>query len=620
MRRFSVANLSFRLNLLVLIAILPAIGLVFYAYRHERQLQKAYVQNQALLLTQVVKSQEEQLIEGARQLLIALAQSPQVRDSNPASCNAFFSDLLKQYPLYATLGVAEQDGDVFCSAVPRLGVDISDRPWLQRTVEQRDFAVGDYQIGRISRKPVIVFGYPVLDSSEQVQSVVFASLDLTWLNQLVERVQLPEGAAVILVDRNGTVLAHQPDPKAWVGKTIPNAAVVKTILSQGEGVAEIADDMDGMPRFYAFTQLRNLPDANVYLGVGIPEVGLFGEADRALLLNLIGLGLFAVATKIVVVSFGGDWLILRWVRQLTKVSQQLAAGNLSARVGLPDGPGELSQLARSFDEMADSLERQMTERQQAEAEVRQLNSNLEQRVQQRTAQLEAANNELDAFSYSVSHDLRTPLRHINGFVDALARHLHSSQAIADAQVAHYIAVIQCSSQKMGQMIESLLTLSQLGRQQLVTRPVNLRQLVDRAIAFVSDNTASAADSSVEFTVGHLPTVMGDATLLQQVFTNLIDNAVKFSRGCQPAKIAIGALPDGTIFVKDNGVGFHPEYSERLFEVFQRLHSEQEFPGTGIGLTIVQRIIQRHGGVIWAESQPNQGATFYLRLEQVVTAS
>ena len=241
-----------------------------------------------------------------------------------------------------------------------------------------------------------------------------------------------------------------------------------------------------------------------------------------------------------------------------------------------------------------------------------------QALSERTEQLEAANQELESFSYSVSHDLRAPLRHISGFVNALKQRLESTEVLIDPKIVHYIEVIDDSSQKMSLLIDGLLDLSRVGRTELIQIPIDLARLVQTAIKLTKPQTVAAlthTPDSVEFAVGDLPAVMGDPTLLQQVFSNLIDNAVKFSRGRNPATIVIDALPDGTIFVKDNGVGFKMEYADRLFGAFQRLHSQREFEGTGIGLAIVGRIIHRHGGTIWATSVPSQGATFYFKLSK-----
>ncbi len=232
----------------------------------------------------------------------------------------------------------------------------------------------------------------------------------------------------------------------------------------------------------------------------------------------------------------------------------------------------------------------------------------EQKIQQTALQLEATNRELESFSYSVSHDLRAPLRHIHGFINALEQRLHNHAALSDPKVTHYLQVIENSSQKMAQLIDGLLTLSRIGRKPMDYQPVRLRELVDEAIALVHNQPETMAP--VEFAIGPLPTVQGDATLLQQVLSNLISNAVKFSRHQPTPCIEIGSLPEGAIFIKDNGVGFQMEYADKLFGAFQRLHAQNAFEGTGIGLTIVQRIIHRHGGTIWAESQPNQGAIFY----------
>ena len=237
-----------------------------------------------------------------------------------------------------------------------------------------------------------------------------------------------------------------------------------------------------------------------------------------------------------------------------------------------------------------------------------------QLLEAQARQLEATNQELQAFSYSVSHDLRAPLRHVNGFVVALKQRLAATAAASnDPKINHYLEVIENSSHKMGLLIDGLLTLSRVGRREMTLRPVPLRPVVEQAIALIQDLPENDRDR-VQITVDGLPTVDGDATLLEQVFSNLIGNAVKFSRDRTPAVIQIGQrAADGAMFVRDNGVGFDMTYADKLFSPFQRLHKPEEFEGTGIGLAIVNRVIHRHGGRIWAESVVGQGTTFYFTL-------
>ena len=226
-------------------------------------------------------------------------------------------------------------------------------------------------------------------------------------------------------------------------------------------------------------------------------------------------------------------------------------------------------------------------------------------------QLANTNRELESFSYSVSHDLRAPLRHMNGFVNALQQRLKTHEALSDPKVDHYLQVIEKSSQKMGHLIDGLLTLSRYGRRPLESNQISIRDLVDEAIEII--RTDPSHNPLVKFAIGNLPTTVGDRILLQQVFQNLIGNAVKFSRNQPQPYIKIDSLPDQTIRISDNGVGFQMEYADKLFGAFQRLHNDKEFEGTGIGLAIVQRIVQRHGGSIWAEGYPDQGATFFIKL-------
>jgi light-regulated signal transduction histidine kinase (bacteriophytochrome) len=268
---------------------------------------------------------------------------------------------------------------------------------------------------------------------------------------------------------------------------------------------------------------------------------------------------------------------------------------------LPDEPDQAAIMVVAID---------TTERVAAREQIERLNADLEDRVRRRTAELEITVRELEAFSYSVSHDLRAPLRHIDGFADLLRQ---SAGNQLDAASREYLNIVTESAREMGKLIEALLSFSRLARAHLGGTPVKLRQLLD---GILHDLRYELEGRQIQWTLGDLPEVYGDSTLLRQVLFNLLSNSIKYTRPRAVAKIEVGATHNPTehiIFVKDNGVGFDMEFASKLFGVFQRLHPSADFEGIGIGLANVRRIVQRHGGRTWAEAAPDQGATFYFSL-------
>jgi signal transduction histidine kinase len=270
------------------------------------------------------------------------------------------------------------------------------------------------------------------------------------------------------------------------------------------------------------------------------------------------------------------------------------------------GPDEVGRLIRAFNDMLSKIQQDGTDLQRAHDE-------LEQRVEERTAQLSAANKELEAFSYSVSHDLRAPVRHINGFAELL---LKNTNVQMDTGAIRYLKLLTDSAKKMGALIDDLLSFSRMGRTELLNTTLHLRDIVQDVLGELKPQIQ---DRDVEWNIHALPIVHGDPAMIRIVFMNLISNALKYSRLKKKAMIEIGAFEgpreEKVIFIRDNGAGFDMKYAGKLFGVFQRLHSSDEFEGTGIGLATVRRIIQRHGGRTWAEGIVDEGAAFYFTFQK-----
>ena len=283
---------------------------------------------------------------------------------------------------------------------------------------------------------------------------------------------------------------------------------------------------------------------------------------------------------------------------------------------LRDGKTTWLMLSETLTELGgetviDGLLQDITERKSNEAAIQQLNQTLERRVLQRTAQLEATNKELETFAYSVSHDLRSPIRQVHSFAELLQQSLPFMNL--SEEISNYLEMILKLTKRAGKMIDDLLEFSSTGRFEMLYSTINMNGLVEEIKQQIISQTQ---DRRIIWDIASLPTIKGDRTLIRIVWQNLIENAVKYTANKDIAEINIGSITNSseiTFFIKDNGVGFDMRYVEKIFGIFQRLHTLEEFEGTGIGLANVQRIIHRHQGRIWAESAVDEGTKFYFSL-------
>jgi serine phosphatase RsbU (regulator of sigma subunit) len=360
-------SLRLRLLALVVLVLLPWLALVLYTQADERRAAIADVNRDEMRLIRIVTSNQAAEIEGARQLLTAIARLPQLRSKETTACSAFLAEMRAASPMYLNLALAEPDGHLSCSAIALQSVvNVADRMYFRRVMETRRFAVGEYQIGRVTLLPSINYAYPILGAGDEVQAVVIAAQSLNWLTVALAKVEFPPGAVLMVTDRNGTVLARLPDTGDVIGRTLPEAEVLAALSRQKEGGVFEADDAQGERRLWAHAPL--IAGLDLHAIIGVPKSVAFADINRRLVRNLVALGLVTILA-LAAAWFGGKF-ILRQVDALLAATQKLAAGNLGVRAPVLGDRSELELLARAFNDMSTTLETRDRELRIAEDKTR----------------------------------------------------------------------------------------------------------------------------------------------------------------------------------------------------------------------------------------------------------
>lgn len=492
-----------------------------------------------------------------------------------------------------------------------VGQDFSFRPFFRETMRTRRLTVSGVYVSKAAQRPVVSIAAPVLDAQGNIKGVLVGALSLSTLSQFVSTIRQEDPTLVRVVDGEGLLITHSGGAGAEPAQDLKAQPIVQAVLAGQSGTMEFREPGGDETFLGAYVSIAPWGWGVV---VAQPVSVAYAAADR------LGRWLLWTALACTAVAVLLGWGLARTLTspllRVADAAGKLAAGDFAVRVAV-QSQDEVATLARAFNNMAEQLqksyrdlERELVERRRVEEEIRSLNEQLEQRVKERTEKLEAANREMEAFTYTVSHDLKAPLRGMEGFARALGEDYGDR---LDEEGRRYLGMIRTSTRRMGELIEDLLRYSRLERREIHRERVPLRPLLERVCDEVEQEIRERGlVLGMELVV---EAVEAEREGLREALANLVGNAVKFSKE-SGGTITIRAWRDGNaavLSVADTGIGFEMKYHDRIFRIFERLHRQEEYPGTGVGLAIVRKVAERHGGRAWGESEPGKGSTFFLAL-------
>jgi signal transduction histidine kinase len=618
-RRVGEMSLTARMFLLVFIAVLPAIGIQAYNEYDLRAARTRDIQQQVVQITKQFGEEMGELREGARQLLVALGQLPAVKRQQAEACNGLFASTKENFVNYALLGAADRNGNIFCSSERLSYSSVGDQPFFKRAITTDELVVGNFWKDPTTGKKMIHFAQRFHDPDGHVAGIVFAGLDLDWLSEHLKERGLSPTASILIADREGNIIARLPHPEALVGKNMRKSH--EAIMDGNVTGSEESKGVDGIVRIFGYLPAQ-LPPYDLFLSAGMSKAEAFAPIDaasqRGILLILLGLVLALYAAWM-----GGRLFIRRPINGLLHAAAEWSNGNYDARAQIKDPGSEIGRLGSAFNNMAAAVSARYAAQKRAEEELRQLNMTLEERVEQRTKELAAANRELaaardqaesanaakTAFLAAMSHELRTPLNAIVGFSELIAQEVFGP---VPKKYIEFSDSILSAGQRMSGVVGDVLTIAQLeaGTFELEWDDVELsgmmREVVDR---FQHAQPERAGDISFASAVNRL-VVRADQRSVEQMITKLLSNAVKFSETGTPVRLGLDIEKDGSVrlSISDQGIGMTEAEAEAAVHPFHQVDERiaRKYEGSGLGLSIVNKLIESHHGWLKIVSAPGEG--------------
>ncbi|HEX4617865.1 MAG TPA: ATP-binding protein [Stellaceae bacterium] len=606
-------SLTVRLIILVLIAICPAIVIKAYNEYELRKASETDIRQQVVQITKQFGEEIGELREGARQLLLALAQLTPVKLRESDACSALFASLASQYANYSLLAAADTDGRIFCSSSPLAYYSVADKPFFKRAMAQDGLAVGNYWADPTSGARMIHFALKFDSGDGHTAGVVFAGLDLGWLSEHLKERGLSPTSSILIADREGNIIARLPNPEALVGKNMRKGHA--EIMDGNTTGWEEAVGVDGATRIFGYLPAA-LPPRDFFLSAGQSKAEAFAAIDSATArgIALIVFGLLAATFAAVL---GGRRFLQEPISGLVHFATEWRHGNYDSRVNVRHPASEIGHLGATFNAMADALAARYAAQKRAEAELRELNATLETRVEERTVELANANRAKSMFLANMSHELRTPLNAIIGFGEMMHRQIMGPIGIPAYK--EYAQHIHESGLHLLSLVEEMLDLAKVeaGKLQIERVPTEPGKLFAESLMMLQSTAAAAAVLIIiDGDPSNWPVLEGDPVKLKQVFVNLIGNAVKFT----PAggRVTISSEVDEAalhIRIRDTGIGIRAEDIPLVVQPFYRVNSvlDSTHQGAGLGLPFAKSVVDLHGGVLAIESELGSGTTVTISL-------